>query len=86
VGSRAWRPTSVRDVDPVAAGAALGSISGVLLVAAGLHRGGHGSLCSTVRTVPGLICLGVFLAHLARLLGRCDPFDFASSHIRQRTT
>jgi hypothetical protein len=43
-------------------------------------------LCSTVRTVPGLICLGVFLAHLARLLGRCDPFDFASSHIRQRTT
>lgn len=84
VARAALRPTPLRDVDPVAAGAALGWVTGGLVVAASLHRGGHGSMCSAFRTAAGLTCLAVFLAHLGRLWGRFDPFDFASSRIPTR--
>lgn len=41
-------------------------------------------MCSAIRTIPGLVGMGVFLLHLARLLGRFDPFDFASRRIPPR--
>ena len=62
----------------------LGWVTGGLLLAAWLHREGHRPMCQVIRSRFGLTCLGVFLAHLARVWGRFDPFDFASSRIPQR--
>jgi hypothetical protein len=80
----AWRPTPLRDVDPVAAGAALGLVSGSLFVAAGLHREGHGSLCSVARTIPGLTGIVYFLGHVFGVWGRFDAIHAVSRRIPQR--
>ena len=68
----------------MAAGAALGVVSGGLLVAAGLHRQGHGSMCSVFRTVPGLAVIVYGLGHLADVWGRFDVIHAVSRRIPQR--
>lgn len=72
-------------VDPVAAGALAGWVTGGLILAAGLHHRGHGSMCTVIRTPPGLAGLAIFLLHLAHLFGRFDPFHAASRRIPRRT-
>lgn len=72
-------------LDPVAAGALAGWVTGGLVLAAGLHRTGHGSMCRIIRTPPGWVGLVVFVLHLARAFGPYDPFHFASRHIPRRT-
>jgi len=71
-------------VDPVAAAALAGWVTGGLILAAGLHRSGHGSMCNAIRTPAGLAGLAVFLLHLAHRLGRLDPFHAASRRIPRR--
>lgn len=71
-------------MDPVAAGALAGWVTGGLILAAGLHRSGHGSMCNAIRTPAGLAGLAVFLLHLAHRLGPADPFHFCAARIPRR--
>ena len=87
LGPSALTPLRARpvDYDPATA-VTLGWLTGGLICAAWLHRGGHRSMCSVIRTPWGRVLLGVFLAHLADRLGPLDPIYAASRRIPQRTT
>lgn len=41
-------------------------------------------MCQVIRSPFGLVCLGVFLAHLAHLLGPLDPINAVSRRIPVR--
>lgn len=70
--------------DPAAA-VLLGWVTGGLLIAGWLHRQGHRSMCSQIRRPLGLAGLGLFLAHLADVLGPLDLFHAASRRIPVRS-
>ena len=71
-------------MDDPAVAVTVGWVTGGLLIAAWLHHGGHRPMCSVIRTPGGLVCLGVFLAHLAHMLGPFDPINACSRHIPVR--